>query len=57
MRKYHKNHVRQYLWGNGFGTPSYCIISCGGAPLDIVKQYIENQRVPTLENHIKKSQA
>jgi putative transposase len=25
---------------------SYCIISCGGAPLSVIKQYIENQERP-----------
>lgn len=57
MRKYYNYHVKQYLWGNRFWSPSYCIVSCGGAPLNLVKQYIENQRLPTLEKHIKKSLA
>jgi putative transposase len=26
-----------------FWSRSYCIISCGGAPLSILKQYIERQ--------------
>jgi putative transposase len=25
---------------------SYCIISCGGAPLSVIKQYIEQQVAP-----------
>jgi putative transposase len=29
-----------------FWSRSYCIISCGGAPLSILKQYIEQQRSP-----------
>jgi putative transposase len=57
MRKIHQNHVKKYLWGNRFWSPSYCVVSCGGAPLDMVKQYIENQRSPTLEKHVKKSKA
>jgi REP element-mobilizing transposase RayT len=28
----------------GFWSPSYCVVSCGGAPLEIVKQYIQSQR-------------
>ena len=47
--------VKKKLWGKHFWSPSYCVVSCGGAPLDIVKKYIENQRVPTLEKHAKKS--
>ena len=55
MHKYHQNHVKKFLWGNRFWSPSYCVVSCGGAPLDIVKKYIENQRIPILEKHVKKS--
>ena len=29
-----------------FWSRSYCIISCGGAPLSILKQYIERQAAP-----------
>ena len=57
MRKYHTTYVKRFLWGNRFWSPSYCMVSCGGAPLDIIKKYIENQRTPTLEKHIKKSVA
>jgi putative transposase len=32
-----------------FWSRSYCIISCGGAPLSILKQYIEQQRSPNDE--------
>ena len=27
----------------GVLVPQYCIISCGGAPLSVLKQYIEQQ--------------
>ena len=30
-----------HLW-----SPSYCVVSCGGAPLDSVKQYVADQRRP-----------
>jgi putative transposase len=32
------------LWGVHFWSPSYCAVSGGGAPLDIIKRYIEEQR-------------
>ncbi len=32
------------LWGPHFWSPSYCAVSCGGAPLEIVKRYVEKQR-------------
>ena len=35
--------LEQYYSKRGLWSPSYFIASCGGAPLDIVKKYIENQ--------------
>lgn len=29
-----------------FWSRSYCIITCGGAPLSVIKQYIEQQEAP-----------
>ena len=31
-------------WGAHFWSPSYCVVSCGGAPLNIVKRYIGGLR-------------
>jgi putative transposase len=36
--------VDEKLWGPHFWSPSYCAVSCGGAPLEIVKKYVERQR-------------
>ena len=36
--------VTKCLWGKHFWSPSYFVGSCGGPPIDIVKQYVENQR-------------
>jgi putative transposase len=36
--------VRKKLWGEHFWSPSYCAVSCGGAPLDVVKAYVKKQR-------------
>ena len=36
--------VRSKLWGEHFWSPSYCAVSCGGAPLDTVKRYVQAQR-------------
>lgn len=35
--------VRKKLWKEMFWSRSYCLITTGGAPLDVVKQYIQNQ--------------
>jgi putative transposase len=36
--------VTSKLWGEYFWSPSYCAVSCGGAPLEIIRQYVEQQR-------------
>ena len=33
-----KSYRKPVLW-----SPSYCLITCGGAPLAIIRQYIEHQ--------------
>ena len=35
--------LEQFYWKGGLWSPSYFIASCGGAPLEIIKEYIENQ--------------
>ena len=44
LRRENFPEVRKKLWGAHFWSPSYCAISCGGAPLSIIKQYIQDQR-------------
>ncbi|MEV0632992.1 IS200/IS605 family transposase [Nonomuraea wenchangensis] len=46
LRKEFPVHIRPYLWGGHFWSPSYFAASCGGAPLSITKEYIENQKQP-----------
>lgn len=46
LRQRHPAHVRKYLWGNNFWSPSYFAASCSGAPLSTIKQYIEQQNRP-----------
>jgi putative transposase len=45
LRQRHPDIARRYgkgvLW-----SPSYFAASCGGAPLSIVHQYVEQQRTP-----------
>ena len=44
----HKNHpsVTAALWGKNLWSPSYFAGSCGGAPLKVLTEYIESQKVP-----------
>jgi putative transposase len=36
--------VAEKTRGEHFWSPSYCAVSCGGAPLEVVKRYVEQQR-------------
>ena len=39
--------LKRYYWNKPvFWSRSYCIISCGGAPLSVIQQYIEQQEAP-----------
>jgi len=38
--------LKEKLWREYFWTSSFCLITAGGAPLDILKQYIESQGEP-----------
>ena len=46
IRKRNDIAIRKYLWGNAFWSPSYFSGSCGGAPISIIRQYIEKQNTP-----------
>lgn len=36
-------HIRKKLWKEMFWSRSFCLLTTGGAPIDTIKQYIENQ--------------
>jgi putative transposase len=38
--------MEKRYWNNVLWSPSYFAASCGGAPLNIIKQYIEQQKTP-----------
>ncbi len=38
--------IKQKLWGGALWSPSYFAGSCGGAPITIIRQYIEQQKTP-----------
>ena len=37
--------IRKQLWKEYFWSRSYCLLTTGGAPIEIVRKYIENQGV------------
>lgn len=55
LRREFWDHIKDKLWGNHFWSPSYCVVSCGGAPLETVRKYIEDQRCPPNEKQIERS--
>ncbi|PJE79426.1 hypothetical protein CI610_01589 [invertebrate metagenome] len=46
IRKEFANHLSDYYWQPVLWTRAYCLISAGGAPLSVLKTYIENQERP-----------
>ena len=46
IRKKRYPSIQKKLWGGSLWSPSYFAGSCGGAPVSILRQYIEDQRTP-----------
>ena len=36
-------HIRKYLWQEMFWSKSFCLLTTGGAPIEVIKKYIEEQ--------------
>ena len=47
IRKENFPSIEAALWGKQLWSPSYFAASCGGAPLEIVKKYIDQQKTPS----------
>ena len=35
--------IKEQLWKEYFWSRSYCLLTTGGAPIEVIKKYIENQ--------------
>ena len=47
MKKEFGERLKKYYWGtNALWNRSYCLLSVGGAPIEVLKQYIVNQKKP-----------
>ena len=46
IRKKNYPSITKKLWGGALWSPSYFAGSCGGAPIAIIRQYIEQQQTP-----------
>jgi len=47
MRKEFPEQVNKFYWKPVFWHNSHCVISCAGAPLEIIKEYIRGQEQPS----------
>jgi putative transposase len=43
IRKEFSSHVSKFYWKPIFWSRTYCLLTVGGAPLSVLKQYLENQ--------------
>jgi putative transposase len=46
IRKKNYPSIKAKLWGGALWSPSYFAASCGGAPIAVIRKYIEQQRTP-----------
>ena len=46
IKKHHSKYISRFLWKNNLWSPSYFSGSCGGAPISIIRKYIEQQQTP-----------
>lgn len=44
LRSKYSDYLQNMLWGKHFWSPSYFLATTGNVTIDILKQYIENQR-------------
>lgn len=44
LRSKYKDYLETMLWGKHFWSPSYFLATTGNVTIDILKQYVENQR-------------
>ena len=57
IRKEKFPEVTRHLWGEHFWSPSDCVVSCVGTPLEIIKKYVEQQRAPDRNRRTAKQDA
>ena len=46
IRKRNYVSIRKKLWGGALWSPSYFAGSCGGAPIEVIRQYVQQQQSP-----------
>jgi putative transposase len=48
IRKKNYATIQEALWGGSLWSPSYFAGACGGAPIHVIRQYIEHQKSPQI---------
>ena len=43
LRREFGGEIRKILWKDALWSQSYCLVTAGGAPLSVLKEYVENQ--------------
>jgi putative transposase len=46
IRKQYATHLKMYYWKPVLWSRAYCLISADGAPLEVLRDYIQNQDQP-----------
>lgn len=46
LRKEFEEHISKYYWKPYFWSNSYLVLTTGGAPIEIIKKYIQSQDTP-----------
>jgi putative transposase len=46
LRRDYADELKQHYWKPVLWSRSYFVASCGGAPLSVIKQYIQQQDAP-----------
>ena len=46
IRKKNDPNIRKKLWGGALWSPSYFAGSCGGAPISVIRKYVEQPQAP-----------
>jgi len=47
IRKEYSEHLKHYYWKPVLWSRAYCLLTAGGAPIEVLREYIENQDRPT----------
>ena len=46
IRKEYQSHLAEFYWKPVLWTRAYCLLSVGGAPLEVLRRYIQDQERP-----------